>query len=58
MKTKRVKNKVVEIPLVETTLMETMLVETIVERQIGGNFPHLHLLVEFVLVKTMLVDIF
>ena len=39
MKTKRVETKVVEIPLVET-----MLVETIVERQIGDNFPHLHLI--------------
>ena len=44
MKTKRVETKVVEILLVETTLVETMLVETIVERQIGDNFPHLHLI--------------
>ena len=49
MKTKRVETKVMEIPLVETTLVETMLVETtlvemIVVRQIGDNFPHLHLI--------------
>ena len=37
--------------------MKTTLVETIVERQIGGNFPHLSLLDEFALVKIMLVEI-
>ena len=56
-KTKRVETKIVQILLVETTL-----VETIGGRKIGGNFPHLHLLVSISriclsenLLKTVLV---